>query len=74
MWDDLAVDELRLKLGEAEANVTLLRNALVGLVGASSKEELQQIECAMRLMPAPQEDKVASINAIHALLATFPKE
>lgn len=48
----------------------LLRNALVGLVGAESRAELEQMEVAARLMPAPDADRAASINAIHALLAT----
>ena len=27
---------------------------------------------AMRVLPAPETDKIASLNAIHALLATLP--
>lgn len=49
-----------------------LRTALVGLVGVDGKENLEQMEAAMRLIPAPAEDKAKSIDAIHALLATLP--
>lgn len=52
---------------ESEARIERLRNALAGLVGAETAEELDQIEVAMRLMPAPDEDKRVSLNAIHAL-------
>ena len=57
---------------KAEADIALLRAALVGLIGADGAEELRQIEATMRLLPAPAEDKAVSINAIHALLATLP--
>jgi hypothetical protein len=50
-----------------------LRSALVGLVGVDGKAELEQMEVTMRLLPAPDEDKAVSINAIHALLATLPE-
>lgn len=55
---------------KAEADIALLRSALVGLVGADSEAELRDMEAAMRLLPAPAEDKAVTINAIHALLAT----
>ena len=57
---------------KAEADIVLLRSALVGLIGSDSEQELRQIEVTMRLLPAPDEDKAVSINAIHALLATLP--
>lgn len=47
-----------------------LRAALAALVGASEREELEQLEAMMRLMHAPAADKAASIDAIHALIAT----
>lgn len=53
---------------EAERN--RLRAALVGLVGVDGRADLEQMEGVMRLMPAPAEDKAATIDAIHALLAT----
>lgn len=52
---------------DAEARIERLRKALAGLVGAETAEELDQLEAAMRLMPAPDEDKRVSLNAIHAL-------
>lgn len=51
----------------------MLRAALVGLVGADDESELRQMEAALRLMPVPDADKAATINAIHALLATGGK-
>ena len=48
----------------------LLRAALVGLVGVDGRAELEQLEAVMRLMPAPAQDKAATIDAIHALIAT----
>ncbi len=51
--------------------VDLLRRALVGLVGVDTAEELDQMEAVMRLMPAPDADKAATVNAIHALKATL---
>lgn len=56
-------------LRKAEADIALLRGALAGLVGASSKSELEQLEAAVRIIPAPELDKIATLNAIHALLA-----
>lgn len=51
-----------------------LRAALVGLVGVDGRAELEQLEAVMRLMPAPAADKAATIDAIHALIATLPTE
>lgn len=48
----------------------LLRSALVGIVGASEPEELRKMELVMRSMPAPDQDKAVTLNAIHALIAT----
>lgn len=47
-----------------------LRTALVGLVGASTKTELEAMEFTLRSLPAPEADRVAMINAIHALIKT----
>ena len=55
---------------EAEATIKKLRNALAGLVGVSNKKELENMELSLRVMPIPDADKVASINAIHALIET----
>lgn len=57
---------------KAEADIALLRSALVGLIGADTEQELREMEAMMRLLPAPEADKVASINGIRALLATLP--
>ncbi len=49
----------------------VVRRALVGLVGAETKEELDAMEAVIRLTPAPAADKVGIIDAIHALIATL---
>lgn len=48
----------------------LLRKALVGLVGADKRDELEQIEAVIRTLPVPDVDKMNTINAIQALLKT----
>ena len=48
-----------------------LCGALLGLIGVDSKEELQTMESLIRITPAPEQDKIAMLNAIHALLETF---
>jgi hypothetical protein len=52
-----------------------LRAALAGLVGAADmdREELEQMEAMMRVLPAPAEDRAAAVDAIHALIATLPE-
>ena len=59
---------------EAEQTIMLLRDALVGLVGSDNREELKQMEAAIRLAPVPDEDKVGTINAIHVIIKTQKKE
>jgi hypothetical protein len=54
---------------EAEARIERLRKALSGLIGAETKEELEAMEAAMRMVPGIEADKIAGINAIHALLS-----
>jgi hypothetical protein len=49
-----------------------LRSALAGLIGAETKEELEAMEAAMRIMPGIEADKIAGISAIHALLSCEP--
>lgn len=44
-----------------------MRAALIGLVGAETKEELDVMEAAIRLMQIPDKDKMVTINAIDAL-------
>jgi hypothetical protein len=55
---------------KAEAKIAKLRAALIGLVGASDKAELEKMEMALRMAPAPMSDKAVAIDAIHALLDT----
>lgn len=57
----------------AEAAAATLRAALVTLVGADGREELEAMEAAIRVSVAPAVDKAAGIDAIHALLATLPE-
>jgi len=52
---------------DAEKKIERLRNALAGLIGASTKDELDAMELAIRSTPAPDSDKAAAINAIDAL-------
>lgn len=59
---------------KAEADNVALRTALVGLVGADGKAKLEQMEAVLRVLPVPMADKAASIDAIHALLATLPSK
>lgn len=49
-----------------------LRKALADLVGASTKEELEAMEVILRTIPGVEHDKIAALNAIHALLETAP--
>ena len=51
-----------------------LRASLAALVGVDGKQELKQLELFLRSAPAPAEDRAVAIDAIHALLATLPKE
>lgn len=59
-------------LREAEGKITKLRKALGDLIGAHEPAELDLMEGAMRLMPAPEADKIVALNAIHALRETAP--
>jgi hypothetical protein len=44
-----------------------LRSALAGLLGASTKNELDQLEMGVRMAPAGDEDRAVALNAISAL-------
>ena len=49
-------------------HVEKLKNALIGLIGASTKEELEAMELVIRTaLPAPESDKIAALNAIGAI-------
>lgn len=47
-----------------------LRKALADLVGASTKEDLEEMELALRSMQGIEHDKIVALNAIRALLET----
>lgn len=53
-----------------ESDNAKLRKALIGLVGATDLKELETMEAAIRVLPLPDEDRMNSINAIHALRDT----
>jgi hypothetical protein len=57
---------------QLETDRAKLRKALVGLVGVDGREDLEKMEGVMRLMPMPDEDKMNTINAVHALRDTLP--
>ncbi len=64
---------LRIRAEKAERDREVLRTALVGLVGASTQDELEAMEAVIRLTPQPAQDKAVAIDAIHALIATGEK-
>lgn len=64
-WDLMEAADLLAK------RFAILRAAVVGLVGSDDREELEQMEMAIRIAPVPECDKAASINAIRALLETI---
>jgi hypothetical protein len=57
---------------DLKKDVAMLRSALVGLIGVETEAELRQMEGALRVLPMPAAERAASIDAIHALLATMP--
>ena len=57
-------------LRSAEEKIIKLRSALIGLVGAETKEELEQMELMVRTLSVPDTDKAVTINAIRALIET----
>ena len=70
-----AIPDPTLKLAKLEIEVEQLRvqfaryrSALIGLIGVETKEELEAMEIALRLLPVPEKDRTITINAIHALL------
>ena len=54
------------------ARFRAVRAALADLVGSTDPIELRQMEAVTRMMPAPDTDKAAIINAIHVLLKEYP--
>jgi len=57
-------------LRKAEETIKKLRSALAGMVGVSSKEELELMEVGVRASQVAEVDRVVALNAIHALLET----
>lgn len=54
-------------LRDAEIKIRKLKAALVGFIGAETREELDAMEVIIRSTPAPDSDKAVAINAIDAL-------
>jgi hypothetical protein len=69
-WASEKLKEVKAKVAarDLESENKRLKKALSELVGAETKEELEAMESAMRMMPGIEADKIAGINAIHALL------
>jgi len=55
---------------EAEETIKLLRSALVRLIGSDNVKELKGMEKILDLLPFEQQNKEATINAIHTLIKT----
>lgn len=54
-------------LRESENKIEMLKNALIGLLGVNTLEELEAMDLVIRSATAPDSDKAAAINAIDAL-------
>ena len=53
---------------KAEETIAKLKAALIGLIGASEKDELEKMEMLIRVAPVPDTDKLGMLNAIHVLI------
>jgi len=53
---------------EDKEKVERLKNALTELIGVRSKKDLKLMEAAIQDCPAPKKERIAWINAIHAVL------
>lgn len=71
MANEVGVATNCLTLAQLVAENERLRKALVGLVGADTKAELEQMEAVIRIAPVPDVDRMNTINAIQALLQTL---
>jgi hypothetical protein len=58
------------EIDQLKADNAKLRKALVGLVGVDTKPELEVMEGIIRGSAIPDEDRMNTINAIHALRDT----
>jgi len=72
-WQEIA-QGLGVTIHDLKAQRDLLRAALVALVGADGREELEAMEAVLRIAPAPMEDKAAAIDGIQALISTLPQQ
>lgn len=70
-WMQRAAEDAAAEMRRLGAERELLRAALVKLVGVDGSAELREMEAVMRLMPAPADDKAATVDAIRALIATI---
>lgn len=66
--NELSMEQLTERFYIVREQRDKLRRALQGLVGAKTKDELEQMEAGIRLVPAPDKDKIDALNAIHVLL------
>ena len=57
-------------LRESVEKIKKLRNALICLIGASEKRELEAMEIIVRQALIPERDRVGMLNAIHVLIET----
>ena len=49
-----------------------IKRALEGLVGASTREELETLEAGVRVLPDAERDRADALNAIRALQDLLP--
>lgn len=69
---EIQVDNYGNHWASVSANASILRKALVQLVGVETKEELDQFERLMKIFPADDADRNACIAAIQAIRDTAP--
>jgi hypothetical protein len=60
-------------LRKAEQQISVLRSALVGLLGVDGKNDLIQMKTHIQNFPDTEPNKAVSLNAINALLDTTNK-
>jgi len=56
-------------LDRMEVRLQRLKQALEGLIGGATREELAAIEVGARMLPAAAQDRAVALDAIHALQA-----
>ena len=56
---------------QLEIDRAKLRKALIDLIGANDKQELESMESVIRVMNMPEKDRILSLNAINVLLETM---